>query len=215
MRGNLEDAIGRGVNNRRASAHVLGSEFLDDLGAGGGAIPNRAAAGLLLEFGHDLRGKSVGKQREGLGEMYAHHLPMSGGCIFSRRSESAPTECGAGCRIGWKTGERLDVSQAETAHIGKSHGSLACDVAQRVTAGVAVCGGVGHLTDTYAVEYDPDDSAEHFSTVARDSETTFCYTTDGKRLIIEPLRPGRKRRIVDAAKRAMDAHESTFRRLAK
>ena len=39
-------------------------------------------------------------------------------------------------------------------------------------------------------------------------------TADGKRLIIEPLRPGRKRRIVDAAKRAMDAHENTFRRLA-
>ena len=46
-------------------------------------------------------------------------------------------------------------------------------------------------------------------------ETELDMTTDGKRLIIEPLRRGRKRRIVDAAKRAMDAHESTFRRLAK
>ena len=46
-------------------------------------------------------------------------------------------------------------------------------------------------------------------------ETDLEMTTDGRRLIIEPLRPSRKRRIVDAAKRAMDAHENTFRRLAK
>ena len=45
--------------------------------------------------------------------------------------------------------------------------------------------------------------------------TELEMTTDGKRLIIEPQRSSRKRRITDAAKRAMDAHESTFRRLAK
>jgi antitoxin MazE len=45
-------------------------------------------------------------------------------------------------------------------------------------------------------------------------ETELDMTTDGKRLIIEPLRT-RKRRLGDAAKRALDAHESTFRRLAK
>jgi len=46
-------------------------------------------------------------------------------------------------------------------------------------------------------------------------ETELEVTTDGKRLIIEPLRSIRKRRINDAAKRVMDAHENTFRRLAK
>lgn len=46
-------------------------------------------------------------------------------------------------------------------------------------------------------------------------ETDLEMTTDGKRLIIEPVRHSRKRRIVDAAKRAMDAHENTFRRIAK
>ena len=34
MRGDLEDAVGRGVNNRRTGAHVLRAEFRDDLGAG-------------------------------------------------------------------------------------------------------------------------------------------------------------------------------------
>ena len=46
-------------------------------------------------------------------------------------------------------------------------------------------------------------------------ETELDMTTDGKRLIIEPVHPPRRRRVVDAAKRAMDAHENTFRRLAK
>ena len=46
-------------------------------------------------------------------------------------------------------------------------------------------------------------------------ETELEVTTDGKKLTIEPLRSSRKRRIADAAKRAMDVHENTFRRLAK
>ena len=46
-------------------------------------------------------------------------------------------------------------------------------------------------------------------------ETDLEMTTDGKRLIIEPVRPSRKRRIVDADKRTMNAHENTFRRLTK
>jgi antitoxin MazE len=46
-------------------------------------------------------------------------------------------------------------------------------------------------------------------------ETELDITTDGKRLIIEPVRSTRRGRIADAAKRAMDAHENTFRRLAK
>ena len=46
-------------------------------------------------------------------------------------------------------------------------------------------------------------------------ETELEMTTDGRRLIIEPVGPPRKRRITDAAKRAMDKHENTFRRLAK
>lgn len=46
-------------------------------------------------------------------------------------------------------------------------------------------------------------------------DTELEVTTDGKRLIVEPVRSSRKRRVLDAAKRAMDAHEGTFRRLAK
>jgi antitoxin component of MazEF toxin-antitoxin module len=48
-----------------------------------------------------------------------------------------------------------------------------------------------------------------------DRDTELEMSTDGNRLILEPVRPGRRKRIGDAAKRAMDSHEGTFRKLAK
>ena len=47
-----------------------------------------------------------------------------------------------------------------------------------------------------------------------DRETELEMTTDGERLIIEPVRRRRKR-IAAAAKRVMDAHDETFRKLAR
>lgn len=47
-----------------------------------------------------------------------------------------------------------------------------------------------------------------------DRETELEMTTDGQRLIIEPVRQ-RRRRVLDAAKKVMDAHDETFRKLAK
>jgi virulence-associated protein VagC len=39
-------------------------------------------------------------------------------------------------------------------------------------------------------------------------------TTDGQRLIIQPIRQRRKR-VLASAKKIMDAHDKTFRKLAK
>jgi antitoxin MazE len=47
-----------------------------------------------------------------------------------------------------------------------------------------------------------------------DRETELEMTTDGQRLIIEPVRQRRKR-VLASAKRVMDAHDETFRKLAK
>ena len=48
-----------------------------------------------------------------------------------------------------------------------------------------------------------------------DRETELEMTTDGERLIIEPVRSARRTRLRAAAKRAMDANDGTFRKLAK
>ncbi|MEY4575890.1 MAG: hypothetical protein RL701_593 [Pseudomonadota bacterium] len=47
-----------------------------------------------------------------------------------------------------------------------------------------------------------------------DKDTELEMTTDGSRLIIEPVRL-RKRRVLASAKKAMDANDATFRKLAK
>lgn len=48
--------------------------------------------------------------------------------------------------------------------------------------------------------------------IGRDTELEM--RTDGRLLILEPV-PQRKKRVADAAKRVMDAHDGTFRKLAK
>lgn len=48
-----------------------------------------------------------------------------------------------------------------------------------------------------------------------DRDTELDMRTDGNRLIIEPVRRTRRQRIAAAARRVMDAHEETFRKLAK
>ncbi len=47
-----------------------------------------------------------------------------------------------------------------------------------------------------------------------DRDTELDMTTDGQRLIIEPVRQRRKR-VLASAKKVMDAHDATFRKLAK
>jgi antitoxin component of MazEF toxin-antitoxin module len=48
-----------------------------------------------------------------------------------------------------------------------------------------------------------------------DRDTDLDMTTDGERLIITPVQRQRRARVPAAAKRVMDAHDKTFRKLAK
>lgn len=48
-----------------------------------------------------------------------------------------------------------------------------------------------------------------------DRDTELEMSTDGTRLILEPVRTQKGKRISQAARRAMDAHDGTFRKLAK
>lgn len=48
-----------------------------------------------------------------------------------------------------------------------------------------------------------------------DRDTELEVTTDGNRLILEPVREARKKRISDAHEKVMKEHDATFRKLAK
>jgi len=48
-----------------------------------------------------------------------------------------------------------------------------------------------------------------------DRDTELELTTDGNRLVLEPVRESKKQRLKNAHARAIKAHEETFRKLAK
>ncbi|HND85813.1 MAG TPA: AbrB/MazE/SpoVT family DNA-binding domain-containing protein [Pseudobdellovibrionaceae bacterium] len=48
-----------------------------------------------------------------------------------------------------------------------------------------------------------------------DRDTELEVTTDGSRLIVEPIRSGKKRSLRSSAEKIMKKHDSTFRKLAK
>jgi antitoxin component of MazEF toxin-antitoxin module len=48
-----------------------------------------------------------------------------------------------------------------------------------------------------------------------DRETELEMRTDGQRLIIEPIRRGRRAKVTRALHRAMTAHDATLRKLGK
>jgi antitoxin MazE len=48
-----------------------------------------------------------------------------------------------------------------------------------------------------------------------DRDTELEVSTDGTRLIIEPVREARKKRIAEVHTKVMKQHDSTFRKLAK
>lgn len=48
-----------------------------------------------------------------------------------------------------------------------------------------------------------------------DRDTDLDMKTDGERLIIEPIRKGKKARVKAAVQRAMAAHDATLRKLAR
>lgn len=48
-----------------------------------------------------------------------------------------------------------------------------------------------------------------------DRETDLEMTTDGQRLIIEPVRDAKRRRVAGSAKKVMAAHDATMKKLAR
>ncbi|MCS6798686.1 MAG: AbrB/MazE/SpoVT family DNA-binding domain-containing protein [Myxococcota bacterium] len=51
--------------------------------------------------------------------------------------------------------------------------------------------------------------------LAIDRDTELAITTDGRRLVIEPIAQGSRERLANSARRVMDAHDATLRKLAR
>jgi antitoxin component of MazEF toxin-antitoxin module len=48
-----------------------------------------------------------------------------------------------------------------------------------------------------------------------DRDTEIEMQTNGKVIVLEPIRRSRRQRVVEAARRVMEAHAETFRKLGK
>ena len=172
VRGHLEDAVGGSVDDGRAGAHVLRAQLFDDFRAGGGLIAQRAAGDAALELVHDFARESMRVERERLVQVDARHFPMAGGGVLAGRGQGAAAERSGRLGGGRQSGQRFDVAEAQAAQVGQAQRALARDVAERVAAGIAVRGGVGHLADADAVKHDPDYPLKHrILTVTRGSGT--------------------------------------------
>ena len=141
---------------------MLGAEFLDDLGAGGGLVAERAAAGAPLEFVDDFAREAVGIKRKGPVEVDAHHFPVARGGVLAGRRQRATAVGAFGRRGGRDAGERLDIAEPQLGQVGQRQTAEPRDIAQGIGAGgVVESGGVGHGADPHAVQDDPDYPLEH------------------------------------------------------
>ena len=90
VRGDLEDRVGRGVDDPLARALVLLAEPLDDLGARGGDVADHAAPRGLRERVEQVLREAVGIGREGALGDDARELPVADRRVLALRALEQP-----------------------------------------------------------------------------------------------------------------------------
>src|ERR1700733_10797711 len=157
MRRDLKDTVAGCVNDRLACSNVLFAKLLDDFGAGGGLVTDRAAANLLFERFDDFALKAVRINREGLIEPDARHFPVTRRRVFAGRM------CGAFSERSDRSGswrqmfEWRDVSEPHLHEHRNLKGPRLGDVSERISTDVAIVCRVRQRADADAVQHNPGD----------------------------------------------------------
>ncbi len=155
----LEDAVGRRVDDGLAGRHLFSAQFIEDDGPRGRDITQPAAACFRLILGHDLVGEAVGIDREGAVHVDAHQLPMAGRGVLAGGDLGHLAVGGSGVRLGLDSVQNGDVGQSQGLQIGQMQPADGLrNVAQRVAADIAVGRGIRRFADADAVQNDNDDS---------------------------------------------------------
>ena len=161
--GDLEHAVGRGVDDEVAGLELLLAIVLDDLGARVGLVAKHAAPGLALELLDDLGWKAVGVGGEALGRDDARHLPVAHGGVLAGRLLAQAGEGALRVRDGGEVDvigalERaVDVEQAEARQVGDVEVPARGAGAQGVAWLVVEVRPVRLGADAEAVEHDEED----------------------------------------------------------
>jgi hypothetical protein len=167
VRGDLEDGVRRRVDDPLAGALMLLAELLDDLRARGRLVAEHTAARSVHERVDHVVREPLRVRRERRRRDDAHQLPVAGRRVLALRAlEQPPGDCGR-ARLRRAALERLDVPEAERLEVGQVeavHGAR--DIAERVGAFVAVCGGIRKRSRAHGVQHDHA-SARHAAILGR------------------------------------------------
>ena len=116
MAGNLENAVCRGVHNRRVRADVLLAQLIKNRRTRCGLVADDGMPDALLKRRNESLREAVRKRRKRLRDRQTGNLPMTGGCILSAADLHAAPERpdGIGVRRIVRT---LDLPETELRQI--------------------------------------------------------------------------------------------------
>ena len=155
VRGDLEDGVGRRVDDPLARPLVLLAQLLDDLGAGRSLVAEHAAAGLVHERVDHVVRKAVRIGGHRLRGHHPHQLPVAGRRVLPLRALDQPASDRRGTGLRRTALERLDVAEPERLEVREVEApNDASDVSERVRALVAILGGVGKRARSHGIEHD-------------------------------------------------------------
>ena len=156
MRGNLKNAVTRGVDNGFSGAHVFYAQLFDDICARSRPVRQHARYSRLADkFFDHLLWKAVWIGWERVRQMHAHQLPVPADRIFpgrngphlAKRALSRVNRLHAG---HWRNVPKADAFQV--GHIETADGL--CGVTERVAACVPILRGIWRFTSAYTVQND-------------------------------------------------------------
>jgi hypothetical protein len=151
----LEDRVGRRVDDPLARALMLFAELLDDLRARRGLVADHASARAVHERVDHLVGEAVRVGRERARRDDAHQFPVARGRVLALRALEQPAGDRGRVRLRGAAFERLDVSETERLEVRQIEpADRVRDVSEGIRPLVAPVGGVGKLPRPDGVQHD-------------------------------------------------------------
>jgi hypothetical protein len=155
VRGDLEDGVGRRVDDPLAGPLMLLAELLDDLRARRRSVPEHAAPRAVHEWVDHVVGKAVPVGGEGRRRHDAHQLPVPGRRVLPARPLREAAGDGRSARLGRAALERLNVSEPECLEVGEIEAADGPgDIPERVRSFIPVLVGIRQCAGADGVEHD-------------------------------------------------------------
>ena len=159
--GNLEHAVGAGVDDEGILPHGLLAVVLQHLCAGVGLVAEHLMAGLFLKLVDEAVGEAVREGGQGLRADDARNFPVADGGILAHALLLQAGEGAGGGGVLFTGGHAVDVEQTELFQIGAVEVGVLGDGAEGVGALIAKGGGVRLCTDAEAVQNDQKNALFH------------------------------------------------------